>query len=54
MTNDQINRAVAEELRWKPVKHPHMPEWTLRDNDGNAVGVHGYKVKPLLTKRQIH
>lgn len=38
MTNEQINRAVAEELGWKPRIHPHDGLWSMADLHDNIVG----------------
>lgn len=38
MTNEQINRAVAEELGWKPRIHPHDGLWSMGDAHDNLVG----------------
>lgn len=38
MTNEQINRAVAEELGWKPYCHPADYLWSLADRNDNLVG----------------
>jgi hypothetical protein len=38
MTNSEINRAVAEELGWRPDKHPHDSWWMLKNRNGNIVG----------------
>ena len=38
MTNEQINRLVAEELGWAPRMHPHDGLWSMADNHDNVVG----------------
>lgn len=40
MTNEQINRAVAEELGWAPRMHLHDGLWSMADNHDNIVGRH--------------
>ena len=40
MTNEQINRLVAEELGWKPYCHPADYLWSLVDRNDNLVGRH--------------
>ena len=38
MTNEQIDRAVAEELGWGPRMHPHDGLWSMGDSRDNVVG----------------
>jgi len=38
MTNDEINRLIAEELGWKPYRHRRSDLWSLVDTKDNLVG----------------